>query len=401
MDRADIQDLVSIIVPVYNVEAYLEQCILSILNQNYRNIELILINDGSTDCSGLICEKYAKTDKRIKLVQQPNSGVTTARKKGVALATGAYIGFVDGDDYIDSDLYQKLMAVQDGFDLVISRWYREEGEKTRIAFDKIMLGAYRTQEDMDFLLDHLVNVSMPGGDVNVRSGFMTYMWGKLYKASIVKEVFLAVDTSISIGEDIDFLYRYFLKCSSVLLTDICGYHYRIRKTSASHFVDRNCTYLKNICKIYESLFPVFQAHPRCNTLLPQLQFKISTMLSKAPAKMGFYPEGRNTSYIFPFLNLLDNKRIVLFGAGNVGRHYRQLIERYRLCEIVLWVDNNWEEYKRVGDCVVSQNAMLHTDYDYVVLATSDSGKAEKQKEALVKLGIDTQKILWKKPLLLN
>ena len=95
---------VSIIVPVYNVQNYLEQCISSICNQTYKNLEIILVNDGSTDNSGIICEKFAKSDSRIKLIAQENQGLTRARKAGVGQANGEYIGFIDSDDWIDPDM---------------------------------------------------------------------------------------------------------------------------------------------------------------------------------------------------------------------------------------------------------------------------------------------------------
>lgn len=285
-------DLLSIIVPVYNVQDYLEQCVSSICNQTYKNLEIILVNDGSTDNSASICEKFAEMDSRIKLISQENQGVVRARKKGVNLARGTYIGFVDADDYIDRDMYQQLMDCKDDFDLVISRWYREENSNVRQACDKIELGAYRTEDEINYLLDHLVSVATPGGEQIIRPGLTPYMWVKLYQTSKVKDIMETVNEKISIGEDFDFFYRYVLQCKSVLITDICGYHYRVRQKSAAHSVSQDCTYIKNICMLYETLLPVFCNHPRHDSLVPQLQFKFSAMLKKAPAKMGFPPEAQ-------------------------------------------------------------------------------------------------------------
>ena len=100
--------LVSIIVPVFNVEAYIAQCIESIQRQTYRNIQVILVDDGSTDKSGAICDNYAAGDSRIEVVHRQNGGLVRARKCGLKRAKGQYIGFVDGDDYIDSGMYQTL-----------------------------------------------------------------------------------------------------------------------------------------------------------------------------------------------------------------------------------------------------------------------------------------------------
>ena len=101
-------ELISIIVPVYNVEKYLEKCVNSIVNQTYKNLEIILVDDGATDSSGKLCDKLAKIDNRIKVYHKENGGLSDARNYGVERATGDYIGFVDSDDYIDSEMYGKL-----------------------------------------------------------------------------------------------------------------------------------------------------------------------------------------------------------------------------------------------------------------------------------------------------
>ena len=101
--------LISIIIPVYNVEKYFENCIKSVQNQSYRNIEIIIINDGSTDSTKELCEYYSKNDKRIIVINQKNMGVSAARNAGIKYSNGQYISFVDGDDYIDFDMYEKLV----------------------------------------------------------------------------------------------------------------------------------------------------------------------------------------------------------------------------------------------------------------------------------------------------
>ena len=101
-------ELISIIVPVYNVEQYLEKCVNSIVNQTYKNLEIILVDDGATDSSGKLCDELAKIDNRIKVYHKENGGLSDARNYGVERATGDYMGFVDSDDYIDAEMYEKL-----------------------------------------------------------------------------------------------------------------------------------------------------------------------------------------------------------------------------------------------------------------------------------------------------
>jgi glycosyltransferase involved in cell wall biosynthesis len=103
--------LISVIVPAYNVESYIEECIISILNQSYENIEVIIVNDGSTDKTGIICESLSNIDERICYYSQNNKGVSEARNKGLEAASGEYVMFVDGDDYIAPDCIEYLLSI--------------------------------------------------------------------------------------------------------------------------------------------------------------------------------------------------------------------------------------------------------------------------------------------------
>lgn len=100
---------ISVIVPVYNVEKYVSKCLASIIGQSYKNLEIIVVNDGSTDNSGVICDEYARSDNRVTVIHQKNSGVSSARNSGLEIATGELIGFVDGDDFIDTNMYEELV----------------------------------------------------------------------------------------------------------------------------------------------------------------------------------------------------------------------------------------------------------------------------------------------------
>ena len=119
--------IISIIVPIYNVGKYLPKCIESILNQTFKNFELILVNDGSTDNSGVVCDDYEKKDTRIKIIHKSNGGVSSARNAGLYVAKGEYIGFVDPDDYIDKNMYEKLyrLCIDNNSDIAICRFNRE------------------------------------------------------------------------------------------------------------------------------------------------------------------------------------------------------------------------------------------------------------------------------------
>ena len=395
-----IDNLLSIVVPVYNVAPYLDRSIQSILQQTYRDIEVILVNDGSTDESKEICEKYARLDSRVKLISQENQGAAIARYNGVWAASGQYITFADPDDYIDLDLYEQLIKCAGDYDIIICKWLRESDSNVRCCGDTIRLGAYTAPEDKSFLLQHLINVSLPGGTENICSGIAAYLWNKLFKADLIRNVMEDLISVLShFNDDRPVIYSAMLRCKSVLLTDICGYHYQVRKDSVAHTPDRCCRYIKSMCQFYEFMEPLFSKESAYNVLLPQLQLKLSVEIARGTVRMGFPKQAQLQlrTPIFPYLNLLDGKRIALYGAGNVGLSYHRQVRKWNVCRIVLWVDHNWEEHARAGLAVSPIERLLDSDYDVVILALEDQVSADLTKQELVSMGIKAERILWKPP----
>lgn len=202
---------VSIIVPVYNVEKYLEECISSIIKQNYKNIEIILIDDGSKDSSGKICDEYAKKDKRIRVIHQKNSGVSTTRNKGIELATGDYIAFIDSDDYIDKDYIKYLVGdIKEKQQIICKIIMFNKNE--RVFRSKKGLPTLNLNKDSFIELSKLFVLNTP--------------CCKLYNRKILKENNLAFDTGVSIGEDLLFNLAYLKHIDEVVVLDKFLYFYR-------------------------------------------------------------------------------------------------------------------------------------------------------------------------------
>ena len=142
MDETRALPLISIIVPVYNVKDYVEKCLDSICGQTYKNLEIVVVDDGSTDGSGEICDTYAQKDPRVKVIHRENRGVSAVRNEGLDIALGEYIGFVDGDDWIDSDMYEflyELLIVNEADISVCSHYIEKPGKrKIKYASDKVL-----------------------------------------------------------------------------------------------------------------------------------------------------------------------------------------------------------------------------------------------------------------------
>lgn len=178
--------LISIIVPVYKVEQYLHRCINSILAQTFENFELILVDDGSPDNCGKICDEYAQKDNRIKVIHQKNSGTIIARNAGIKIATGKYLGFVDSDDYIKPQMYEKLYNCisSDNYDIV---WCDVVIEHS----DRQVISKLTASENSENLLSQLLKGEYPG-----------WMWNKLISREFFLKCDIYQDPSCSVMEDV-------------------------------------------------------------------------------------------------------------------------------------------------------------------------------------------------------
>lgn len=182
-------DLISLIVPIYNVEKYLDKCLTSIINQTYQNLEIILIDDGSSDNCPQICDNWAQKDNRIKVIHKKNGGVSEARNTGLDNATGNYIGFVDSDDYLHKDMYLLLLKAlkESNSHLAICNYFIVENDKPN------QIGISKPPTDIlakELLSDH---------------GIKGFNWNKLYSTELLKNI--RFDSNIKIWEDLLFNYQ--------------------------------------------------------------------------------------------------------------------------------------------------------------------------------------------------
>lgn len=211
---------ISVIVPIYNVEKYLERCIQSIIKQTYKNLEIILVNDGSTDNCARICEEYAQRDSRIKVIHKKNGGLADARNKGLEIATGEYIGFIDSDDYIEEDMYEYLYSLlqENNADISICGKYLvyEDGEIKSKYNVNDGIKVFNTEEALIQL--------------NSFSSFNMSVWDRLYKAEIVKDIKFPFGKK---SEDYFVMYQYFSKAQKVVVSELPKYYYFQRANSIS------------------------------------------------------------------------------------------------------------------------------------------------------------------------
>lgn len=229
--------MISIIVPVYNVETYLPTCIESILDQTYKDFEILLIDDGSTDNSGKICDEYAKRDNRCIAIHQQNKGVYNARNTGLSNATGEYISFVDSDDYIHPQMLEILYeALQKGdYDFSMITYKKVFNKSEIIDISETCINTISLNRDT--LISGLYNKT------HISESNFQAVWNKLYKKALLKDMLFKLTGS----EDTEFNNRIYLKAQSAIFINLPLYYWLQRSNSISHqsknLIDRGDTYI--------------------------------------------------------------------------------------------------------------------------------------------------------------
>lgn len=210
---------ISIIVPIYNMEKYLDRCVDSILCQTYTNLEIILVNDGSSDASPSICDKYAEADSRVKVVHKTNGGLSSARNAGLDVATGDYIGFVDSDDYISTDMYKVLAEQLDNCDCEIANaMYVRVDEEGNTTPSRVPHNTDKEISAVQFVRELMLHT----GDVSVCT--------KLFRAELFEGTRFPEG---KLNEDLLFMLDVFTKVNKVAFVAHIGYYYFTRGGSIS------------------------------------------------------------------------------------------------------------------------------------------------------------------------
>lgn len=239
MNRKDDFCQISIIVPIYNCAKYLPACLDSLRKQTYSNLQIILVDDGSTDNSAQICNQYVKTDMRFLYFYQTNSGVSAARNKGLQVATGEYIGFCDADDWVENDMYENLLRfIQDtDADIAVSSYIATAPLENVIANKCAESETCDGEKAALYMFDN--------------EKYLGFLWNKIFKKKVLQGLFF--DTSITLYEDMLFLIEAYRRCERVVFNASQYYHYRDNPTSALHciFKESDWSALDAQRKLYE------------------------------------------------------------------------------------------------------------------------------------------------------
>ena len=206
-----LEEKISVIVPIYNVEKYLKRCLDSIINQTYKNLEIILVDDGSIDSSGAICDEYGIKEKRIIVIHKKNGGLSDARNEGIKKASGKYIAFIDSDDYINEQMLEILMKNLRKYkaDISICAFEKVYDETKIVKKNNNNITCYNKKESLKELLNYNKKIS-------------NHAWNKLYKIELFKNICYPKDRAF---EDIGTTYKLFDMSNTIVYSDFVGYYY--------------------------------------------------------------------------------------------------------------------------------------------------------------------------------
>lgn len=367
---------ISVIVPVYNVESYIRECLDSIVNQTYSNLEVILVDDGSTDSSGLICDEYAQKDERIIVIHKSNGGSVSARKAGILLATGEYATFVDSDDWIETNAYEQLAkTIEHYWPDILAFGFKKEYTDFEVERQEVLeCGFYNWEAFWDAAKNCVVknNFFCPIIHASVCT--------KIFKTQLVSKYQLAVDDEICRGEDMAVVFPFIINMKSVFIEKNCFYHYRVNKES-------NCwskkhegyqQYLKLVEVLNESRRNFFKNEVVLETYFVQMLYFYMILgdirhCLKEDVGIVLYPD----------VKLNDN--ILVYGKGVFASSLVNVLQQSNFCNIVDWIDR--EDAFRI-------KKIPKESYKYIIIAITDCSAVVLSLNILKNLDVDKDKILY-------
>lgn len=377
----------SIIIPVYNAEEFLGKCLDSIVSQTLQDIEIICVNDGSTDNSLDVCNSYANADDRIKVINKVNGGSLSARKAGVSAATGDYIGFVDADDWVESDMYERLMneATLYTADVVSCGYYLEENNSRRIVRDADEKKVIRDTEEREAFLEGALATGFDWvGNRNITPS----VCNKVFRKSLLSHVYSKLNERILLEEDTVTVSAAVLDAECIVLIPDALYHYKIYMSSKSHRLNRDI--LQSYVHVFDELYCISKEHD--GILDDQIPYFSLTAIRTA-IEVGFGVKS-GKQYMFPFGEIAPGSSIIIYGAGLVGRCYYNEVELVNYASQICITDSNPDNWTGV---VVSPDDAFSRDYDIVLIAVENESTAKSIKSSLIERGVPEKKMFWEMP----
>ena len=373
--------MLSVIVPVYNSEKYVGKCLDSILNQTEKKLEIICVDDGSSDNSGVILDEYAQKDNRIIVIHKDNGGLVSARKAGLQKATGEYVAHVDSDDWIEADMYSKAVRIICDYspDVICTGIIRDYGDTAYNEPCTIAEGLYEGATLKNEILSQLIDVNC----------FMKYKIGphlvtKIAKRDHLRKHYYSVPDTTDICEDLVSSYPMLLDSDSVYICSECFYHYvsisgsMVNKVQIDKYASLSSTYeyFRLAINEYMTEIPALEDQYR--------QLRLFDILCVAPDHIMKYENNE----LYPFGRIEPATKIIIYGAGGFGKSVKRYIESNTDLQIVAWADKQGD-----GIEIIRPEQIAKVDYDIIIIGVLLYRILQSIIKDLLQQGIDKSKIL--------
>jgi glycosyltransferase involved in cell wall biosynthesis len=358
--------LISVIVAVYNSAPYLHQCVNSILSQSYEKLEVILVNDGSTDESYYLCEYFKKIDSRVKVIHKENEGLVNSRKTGIQEARGEYICYVDGDDWLLPTFISSFVSeiLKNPTDVIIASHYKEFVGTFQRQDNNIAYGYYNKKNMNEKVYPYLISDKS-----FFRHGVFTYSWGKMYKRVLALEFQLKVPNTLHMGEDAAFLYPLLFKAETISIINYCGYIYRQRANSILKIFENYDKELINLIELLNYLKKELISYDKKSDTLRQIdEYFLTSAISRTGLFLG---DNKKVSYLHLLEDIPRNSKICLYNSGSLGQKIYSNIHNTKYYEIVAWIDKDYNESNIMNLPVIAPFEISNLSFDYVIVASVD------------------------------
>ena len=385
---------ISIIIPVYNAERYLADCVESVLNQSYTDFELILVDDGSTDGSLSVCSKYRILDRRISVLHMENGGIFQARRRGIDCAKGEFVTFLDADDWIEKNALEKAiecLVENPEIDLLSYEYFNSSGVEKNLYKEGIYNKEKIEKEIIDgMMFDHKI------GQRRLNPSLCT----KYIRCSIVKEIVGNVTARVTLGEDALVTYPAVCMAKKIALYHQAFYHYTNNETSSTHVIPLQS--MEYVANFQENITEIMERLGYRKRLEDQIACYTRHLLSMVVNKC-YGIELSSIAYKFPAARFSVTEKVAVYGAGVVGKSYIKEIVMDRCCILSGWYDRQYQALSPYMDVKVENpDDIADCDFDKIVIAIVKENVAEAIKEELIHYaGVPEEKIFWNKPIKVN
>lgn len=384
---------ISVIVTFYNQEDFVYKCVESILGQTYKDLQIILVNDGSSDATQELCDAYARQDSRITVIHKENGGVMSARSAGLMIAEGSYVSIVDGDDWIESDMYMKMaeVAVEEDCDFVQCDMFRDRGNISTRPRQVGHAQLIEHPKEKEFIWEALLDQEQTNCYVTPN------LANKLIKTLLAKNVCFRLPVSMHHSEDcaavIDLLAN---ESERIFLLPLSLYHYVWQEKSHNNV--SNFSRMLEIIDWYRVAQEIMMRGGIWKQYEKLVQKSVIWELLNTIRSIRAY-EGKMPLYCFSDVDILRGKRVVLYGASNIGQDYYYQLRMEEDIQIVAWVDKAANTLMLEGIDLQLPDVLHTLDFDYILVAVKSQGTAEQIIRELSSKVLQ-EKILWKQPRLM-